>query len=46
MSIKISDFGLARDLMEEDFYTSAGGVIPLRWTAPEAIFYKKFSSGE
>ena len=26
------------------YYTSQGGKIPIRWTAPEAIAYKKFTS--
>lgn len=33
---KISDFGHARGMEEEEFYTSKGGMIAVRWTAPEA----------
>ncbi|XP_061670985.1 ephrin type-A receptor 6 isoform X3 [Syngnathoides biaculeatus] len=45
---KVSDFGMSR-VMEEDTdaaYTATvnGGKIPIRWTAPEAIAYGKFSS--
>ncbi|KTG34213.1 hypothetical protein cypCar_00022221, partial [Cyprinus carpio] len=43
---KISDFGLSR-VLEDDpdaAYTTSGGKIPIRWTAPEAITYRKFSS--
>ena len=41
---KIGDFGLARHAIEDDeYYTSSGGLIPLKWTAPEALFYKKYS---
>uniref|UniRef100_A0A4W4F067 receptor protein-tyrosine kinase n=1 Tax=Electrophorus electricus TaxID=8005 RepID=A0A4W4F067_ELEEL len=45
---KVSDFGLSR-FLEDDAsdptYTSAlGGKIPIRWTAPEAIQYRKFTS--
>uniref|UniRef100_A0A8C1SGS9 Ephrin type-A receptor 7 n=1 Tax=Cyprinus carpio TaxID=7962 RepID=A0A8C1SGS9_CYPCA len=43
---KISDFGLSR-VLEDDpdaAYTTSGGKIPIRWTAPEAIAYRKFSS--
>ena len=44
LACKISDFGLARHAIENDeYYTSSGGLIPLKWTAPEAIFYKKYS---
>ena len=34
---QIGDFGMARDLMKEEnnYYKSSGGVIPIKWTAPE-----------
>lgn len=32
---QIGDFGMARDLMDEDYYKSKGGKIPIKWTAPE-----------
>lgn len=41
---KISDFGHARGMDEDEFYTSKGGMIAVRWTAPEALAKKKFSS--
>ena len=34
---KIGDFGMARDLLDEDYYQSRGGKIPVKWTAPEVI---------
>ncbi|XP_072913589.1 ephrin type-A receptor 7 isoform X4 [Hemitrygon akajei] len=43
---KVSDFGLSR-IVEDDpeaVYTTTGGKIPVRWTAPEAIQYRKFTS--
>uniref|UniRef100_A0A8C1JJZ2 receptor protein-tyrosine kinase n=1 Tax=Cyprinus carpio TaxID=7962 RepID=A0A8C1JJZ2_CYPCA len=43
---KVSDFGMSR-VLEEDpdaAYTTRGGKIPIRWTAPEAITYRKFTS--
>ncbi|XP_015268065.1 PREDICTED: ephrin type-A receptor 2 [Gekko japonicus] len=43
---KVSDFGLSR-VLEEDgdaTYTTSGGKIPIRWTAPEAISHRKFTS--
>eukprot|EP00058_Branchiostoma_floridae_P028393 XP_002613884.1 hypothetical protein BRAFLDRAFT_262134 [Branchiostoma floridae] len=43
---KVSDFGLSR-VLEDDpdaAYTTRGGKIPVRWTAPEAIAYRKFTS--
>ncbi|XP_075929047.1 ephrin type-B receptor 2-like isoform X1 [Petromyzon marinus] len=45
---KVSDFGLSRFLENDPTdptYTSGmGGKIPIRWTAPEAIQYRKFTS--
>ncbi|XP_067301454.1 ephrin type-B receptor 4b isoform X2 [Pseudorasbora parva] len=45
---KVSDFGLSRFLTEnssDPTYTSSlGGKIPIRWTAPEAIAFRKFTS--
>ena len=32
---QIGDFGLARDLMDDTYYTSKGGQVPIKWTAPE-----------
>ncbi|XP_031814716.1 ephrin type-A receptor 3 isoform X2 [Sarcophilus harrisii] len=43
---KVSDFGLSR-ILEDDpeaAYTTRGGKIPIRWTSPEAIAYRKFTS--
>uniref|UniRef100_A0A671YWV8 receptor protein-tyrosine kinase n=1 Tax=Sparus aurata TaxID=8175 RepID=A0A671YWV8_SPAAU len=52
---KVSDFGLSR-VLEDDpeaayttreatgTYLSPGGKIPIRWTAPEAISYRKFTT--
>ncbi len=35
VALQISDFGMARDLQDEDYYVSHGGKIPVKWTAPE-----------
>ncbi|OON14331.1 protein tyrosine kinase, partial [Opisthorchis viverrini] len=43
---KISDFGLARKIGEklvDDAYTLTGGKVPIRWTAPEAVIYRRFT---
>lgn len=42
--VKIADFGLGRSLTESDYYKTQGGVLPLRWMAPETVLYGKFSS--
>nr|XP_058972509.1 ephrin type-A receptor 4-like [Pocillopora verrucosa] len=48
MLCKVSDFGLSRELAEDDEaqaeYTTQGGKIPVRWTAPEALQHRTFSS--
>nr|BAB68344.1 EPH receptor tyrosine kinase [Ciona savignyi] len=46
---KVSDFGLSRILEQEEeedvaMYTTRGGMIPIRWTAPEAITMRTFST--
>ena len=33
--LQIADFGMSRDLMDENYYVSHGGQIPVKWTAPE-----------
>ncbi|XP_075917672.1 ephrin type-A receptor 3-like [Petromyzon marinus] len=48
LTCKVSDFGLSRTLLldadPEGAYTSRGGKIPIRWTAPEAIAQLRFTS--
>eukprot|EP00731_Ephydatia_muelleri_P015159 Em0008g879a len=41
---KIADFGLSRDLADDTYYVSHGGMVPIKWTAPEAIHFKKYST--
>ena len=41
---QVADFGMSRDLADENYYVSHGGKIPVKWTAPEALFYKKYST--
>ena len=33
--LQIGDFGMARDLMDDTYYKSSGGKIPVKWTSPE-----------
>ena len=39
MALQIGDFGMARDIAGSgggsDYYKSHGGIIPVKWTAPE-----------
>lgn len=32
---QIGDFGMARDLEDENYYISQGGKIPIKWSSPE-----------
>lgn len=42
---KLSDFGLAREINPDSpYYRSRGGQIPVRWTAPEALLYHRYST--
>ena len=44
-SLQISDFGMTREVESETYYMlSKGAKIPIKWTAPEAILYKKYST--
>ncbi|XP_006030858.2 tyrosine-protein kinase Fes/Fps isoform X1 [Alligator sinensis] len=44
-TLKISDFGMSRE-EEDGIYASTGGMkqIPVKWTAPEALSYGRYSS--
>ncbi|XP_057372283.1 tyrosine-protein kinase Src42A-like [Daphnia carinata] len=42
--VKIADFGLARVIKEEEYEARIGAKFPLKWTAPEAINFGKFST--
>nr|BAG55495.1 protein tyrosine kinase [Monosiga ovata] len=40
---KVSDMGLARDVVETYYATSKGGDLARRWLSPEAMLYSRFS---
>lgn len=43
--LQIADFGMSRDLAEDDYYmANEGANVPVKWTAPEALHYRKYSS--
>ena len=35
---------MTRHLTENGYYDSGGGQIPIKWTAPEALLYQRYSS--
>lgn len=44
-TLKIADFGLTRDVYEENQYKMKGdGKVPLRWMAPESLTRKIFTT--
>lgn len=43
--VKIGDFGLARDIYENDYYRKRGeGLLPVRWMAPESLIDGVFTN--
>ncbi|XP_059167327.1 tyrosine-protein kinase transmembrane receptor Ror-like [Physella acuta] len=42
--VKISDFGMSRDVYTNDYYRIGGSrMLPVRWMSPEAIKYGRFT---
>ena len=42
--VKISDFGLSRDVYSSDYYrVQSKSLLPVRWMPPESILYGKFT---
>ena len=35
---------MSRNLIDDDYYVSHGGKIPVKWTAPEALTFRKYST--
>lgn len=42
-SVKIADFGLARVIEDSEYTARQGAKFPVKWTAPEAVLYGKFT---
>nr|CAB3245995.1 tyrosine-protein kinase Fgr-like [Phallusia mammillata] len=40
---KIADFGLARLIVDDEYSARQGAKFPIKWTAPEAAMYGKFT---
>ncbi|XP_048518859.1 tyrosine-protein kinase transmembrane receptor Ror isoform X1 [Dendroctonus ponderosae] len=45
LAVKISDFGLSRDMYSCDYYrVQSKSLLPVRWMPPESILYGKFTT--
>ncbi|KAL1500836.1 hypothetical protein ABEB36_006267 [Hypothenemus hampei] len=45
LEVKISDFGLSRDMYSCDYYrVQSKSLLPVRWMPPESILYGKFTT--
>ncbi|XP_061033806.1 cytoplasmic tyrosine-protein kinase BMX [Eubalaena glacialis] len=44
LSVKISDFGMTRYVLDDQYVSSVGTKFPVKWSAPEVFHYFKYSS--
>ncbi|XP_043917350.1 tyrosine-protein kinase TXK [Protopterus annectens] len=42
--VKVSDFGMARYVLDDQYTSSSGAKFPVKWSPPEVFHYNKYSS--
>ncbi|XP_042534145.1 tyrosine-protein kinase TXK isoform X1 [Dipodomys spectabilis] len=42
--VKISDFGMTRYVLDDEYISSSGAKFPIRWSPPEVLHFNKYSS--
>ncbi|XP_038631459.1 tyrosine-protein kinase BTK isoform X2 [Scyliorhinus canicula] len=43
-TVKVSDFGLSRYVLDDEYTSSQGSKFPVRWSPPEVLNFARFSS--
>ena len=43
-TLQLADFGMSHDMDEDYYYKPKGGMIPVKWTSPEAVLYRKYTT--
>ncbi|XP_052537892.1 tyrosine-protein kinase TXK-like isoform X4 [Tympanuchus pallidicinctus] len=43
-TVKVSDFGMARYVIDDEYVSSSGAKFPIKWSSPEVFHFKKYSS--
>nr|XP_033805028.1 cytoplasmic tyrosine-protein kinase BMX isoform X2 [Geotrypetes seraphini] len=44
LTVKVSDFGMTRYVLDDQYVSSVGTKFPVKWSAPEVLHYSNFSS--
>ena len=42
--LQLADFGMSHDMGKDYYYKPKGGMIPVKWTAPEAVMYNRYTT--